>query len=135
MPMDEAWARWSGDITKKIARLEANVAQLQEHFYGTKADLKEGKELAISRLIKGAVFEILYERKILRDVGTWDSERLYGPGAAVTDKGALWACQIECKATRPGDNACWRLMHKSDVAHLRRAVVDEVARQVNGAKR
>ena len=133
--MDAAWAEWSAEINKKLARLDKNVAQLQEHFYGTKEELKEDKGLAISKLIRAVVWEFIGERKILRDTGAWKSEQLYAPGAAVTDKGALWVCQVECKATRPGDSACWRLMHKSDVAHLKRVVTDEVARQMNGARR
>jgi hypothetical protein len=62
--MDEAWAKWAGDINKKLARLDQRVAQLQDHFYGTKAELKEGKELAVSRLIRTVVWELLAERKI-----------------------------------------------------------------------
>jgi hypothetical protein len=133
--MDEAWAKWSAEINKKLVRLERNVAQLQDHFYGTKEEIKADKELAIVALIECVVFELLHERKILRDTGTWRPEQLYGPGAAATDRGAMWIAQIENKATRPGDNACWRLAVKSDTSNLKRAVEAEVTRQMNGSRR
>jgi hypothetical protein len=132
--MSDDWGAWSDKVNKKLARLEGNVAQLQDHFYGTKEDLKENKELAISRLIRAVVWGLIDERKILRDTGTWKPETLYGPGAAVTDRGALWVAQIENKATRPGqDNGCWRLAIKSDVSSLKRAVAEEVRKQVGHA--
>jgi hypothetical protein len=115
--MDDPWVEWSDTVNRRLAAVEKRHKALVD---------------ALPKALVDIIDDRLQKQRALRDRGTWQPERLYGPGAAVTDKGAMWVAQIENKATRPGDNACWRLAVKSDTAQLRRIVADELNRRMNG---
>jgi hypothetical protein len=122
-----------GANAKRIAALEKRLASIQKSMsavldlVGTKADGKSSEPLMFD-VIRGLCLEVMFDRKVLRDCGIWDAEREYGPGAAVTHGGALYAAQQQHKGQRPGDGVCWRLTHKTEIAELRsliRAVLRE----------
>jgi hypothetical protein len=111
----------------------ARLALLETAIYGPVQDFKKTGEPAIVRVIRGVASQVLREEKALRDTGTWDREKLYGPGAMTTYDGAIWVCQIEAKAQQPGTGAAWRLAHKAvDVAlrkEIKAMVRDELRRK------
>jgi hypothetical protein len=51
----------------------------------------------------------------MRWAGVWDASTGYEPGEVVTDKNALWVCEQEQTAVRPGGGAAsgWRMILKS----------------------
>jgi hypothetical protein len=126
------------DNAKRIARLERRLSKTTKDLaviWDTllAATKDAPKELHLFRLIKNIAWKQIVDHKILRDAGIWKSEKLYGPGAAVTHDGQLWVAQQESKAVEPGDGVCWRLTHKSDLSEVRgfvrTAVRDELYKQ------
>jgi hypothetical protein len=127
-------------LERKIGRLTAIVNELDKLiFLGPNGDKgrKNDPEPFILRVIKGVAWELLLEKKVMRDAGIWDADKNYATGAAVTHDGVLWTCQQEHKGQRPGDGVCWRLIHKSDIAELksmvRATVRDELHKQTKGS--
>jgi hypothetical protein len=71
---------------------------------------------------------------VMVDRGIWEPTEHYAAGDVVTFGNALWIARVASKGMKPGDGAGWRLANKSDLGHLRRAVRDEVAKQLRETK-
>lgn len=58
----------------------------------------------------------LVEADQLRYEGTWGADgKAFTRGAIVTDKGTIWHCQSrDITTARPGTNADWKMMAKSN---------------------
>jgi hypothetical protein len=78
--MDDPWVAWSDTVNKRLAALEKTSLKY------TPDQLWNG----IADFVVQYVNETLEKRRVVRDTGTWKPEQLYAPGAAVTDKGAMW---------------------------------------------
>jgi hypothetical protein len=128
-----SWEQWNKDVNAKIARLQKQVALLQDSYYGSIEDHKAGKPPAIIRLILNTALGLANERRFMHDTGIWSAERLYGPGSTVTKDGCAWVAQSENQGVEPGKSDSWRLIQKSVDVELRkeiRSVVrDEIRRQ------
>jgi hypothetical protein len=116
--MDAAWVEWSAEINRRLGAIEAKhktlLGALPEAMARTAADIVERRLTA----------------------GIWDATKDYRRGSLVTHQGAGWVAMSDNRGARPGSaDLAWRLAVKSDVAHLKRAVADEVTRQLHGARR
>lgn len=112
-------------IERRLASTTKSVNLIFDTLLSKPKDDPKG-ELRLFHLIRNVAWDQLVDRKILRDCGVWDVERIYGPGAACTDRGALWIAQQENSGQRPGEGVCWRLSHKSDLSELRSMTRDIV---------
>jgi hypothetical protein len=119
-----------------IERLLKRIETLEAIIYGDVEDFKRTNQPAIVRVIRSEASQLLRDAKVLRDVGVWSSDKLYGPGAMTTYQGVAWVAQIESRAQQPGTGAAWRLAAKSVDVELRkqiRSVVrDEMRKQERG---
>jgi hypothetical protein len=63
----------------------------------------------------------------MHDAGIWTSEKWYQPGDLVTCSNASWLATIKSRGQKPGEGAAFRLIHKTETAHVRRMVREELA--------
>jgi hypothetical protein len=134
-----SWLDWNTAVNQQLAQLQRDNKRL-------KADIKlllnlllgdfdpnqtagQAPKPRMVYLIENVCWELMHEKKVMRDLGVWDDQRRYSPGATVTFRGGAWVCQIANNGVRPGDGSCWRLAVKSDHAALKQAVRQEIAAQ------
>jgi hypothetical protein len=139
-----SWEDWNRAVNRQLAQLQKDNKQLKNDvnllLYLLLGDLDkkvEGQEPLQPRiiyLIENVCWDLMHEKKVMRDFGVWDDERRYGPGATVTFRGAAWVCQTENKGVKPGDGSCWRLAVKSDFSIVKQTVRQEIEAQLNGRK-
>jgi hypothetical protein len=137
-----SWDDWHVDVNKRLAQLQKDNRRLKDDVnlllnlllgdLDKKADERQAPR--IITLIENIAWDLMYEKKVMRDVGVWDEGRLYGPGATVTHRGAAWVCHTQNKGVKPGEGSLWRLAVKSDVSAVKQAVRQEVETQLNGRK-
>jgi hypothetical protein len=77
-----------------------------------------------------AIPPIFEQNGIMRDVGVWRSDRSYHKGDLASHAGSAWVATIVSKGMKPGEGGAWRLAAKSDLSTLKRAVREEVQRQL-----
>jgi hypothetical protein len=71
----------------------------------------------------------------VHDAGIWSTARWYHAGDLVTHHNASWIATIKSRGQKPGDGAAWRLIHKTEQAHVRRLVREELtARAAKGTR-
>jgi hypothetical protein len=69
----------------------------------------------------------------VHDAGVWSAEQRYQPGDLATHVGCSWVATTVNRGVKPGDGAgVWRLVHKTEQAHVRRLIRDELALQQKG---
>jgi hypothetical protein len=131
------------DLVRRVARLEKLAG----------ADQKQDHVLALLKIAKalGQRIEALEQRPAdasvtlpstndiaaatrlgppVHDAGVWTDATWYSPGDLVTHGGASWVAKAMSRGVRPGEApASWRLVHKTEAAHVRRAVREELALQ------
>jgi hypothetical protein len=116
--VDDPWVAWSAKVNQRLADLETKNKVLVE---------------VLPRTISKICAEMISKRM---NAGVWDSTKGYRAGSLVSHQGAGWIATADSRGVRPGSaDLAWRLAVKSDIAHLKRAVADEVTRQMNGARR
>jgi hypothetical protein len=82
--------------------------------------------------IDAAIDRALEERGLMSDAGIWSAGRAYRRGDVVTHRGSAWTATVASTGARPGDSGAWRMVAKSDISEVRRAVKDEVEKQLAG---
>jgi hypothetical protein len=114
--MDDPWVEWSAKVNQQLADLETKHKVLVE---------------VLPRVINKVCAEMISKRV---NAGIWNSQKSYLEGSLVSHGGGGWIATADSRGVRPGEgNACWRLAIKSDTAHLKRVVADELNRRwMNG---
>jgi hypothetical protein len=113
--MTDDWVRWSADIGKRLAALEAQHKTLLN---------------VLPEVITKVCADMISKRM---NAGVWDSTKAYREGSLVSHAGAGWVATADNRGVRPGSaNVAWRLAVKSDVSQVKRAVEAEVKRQMHG---
>jgi hypothetical protein len=123
-------------LQKSRRTTERRLAEIERFLFRIRPDgeQKSPNNLTLVDVIRAFASEVMHERRVMRDAGVWDPEKLYGTGATVSHAGGGWIAQVESKGVRPGTGESWRLAVKSDTAKLKQAVREEVNRTLNGYK-
>jgi hypothetical protein len=129
---------------KNIKTINTNFEHLADVLFGNKANEKKGVlDYVIDRLEKleqrpGESITLPSPADIaaatragpaMHDAGIWNVERWYQPGDLTTHANASWVATIKSRGQKPGDGAAWRLLHKTEQAHVRRLVREELSRK------
>jgi hypothetical protein len=129
------------DLVRRVARLEklAGADQKQDHVLsllkivkalGQRIEALEQRPAGVTLPSTNYIAAATRLGPAVHDAGVWNAEQWHQAGDLVTHGGASWVAKAASRGVKPGEApASWRLVHKTEVANVRRLLREELALQ------